>query len=201
MAARTSPATKSRVGHRKTRTWVDEATVADDVETYTDTGLDPGKRYYYILRAVNAVGPGSWTAFISSNSGVGPPEAPELTATAASRSSIDLSWTVPADNGTPITGYEIWQWNPDSDGNADTDDGVWLETNLLTGDRVSQLVTEFTVSALQPGTKYYYRIRALTAGDVEGAWSAEDADDAAPATTQGAVPQAPTALGANRWYR
>ena len=183
----------------ETRTWVDEATVADDVETYTDTGLDPGKRYYYILRAVNADGPGSWTAFISSNSGVGPPEAPELTATTASRSSIDLSWTVPADNGMPITGYEIWQWNPDPDGNADTDDADWVETNLLTGNRISQLVTEFTVSELQPGTKYYYRIRALTeaAGDVvNGAWSAEDADDAASATTQGAVPQAPTALSA-----
>ena len=34
-----------------------------------------------------------------------------LTATATSRTSIDLSWTVPDDNGTPITGYELERWN------------------------------------------------------------------------------------------
>ena len=97
-----------------TRTWVPapEATVADDVLTYTNTGLEPGKTYYYILRAVNSIGAGPWSAFVSSASGVGPPDAPVLTAESAGRSSIDLSWTVPNNNGTPITGYQIHRWIP-----------------------------------------------------------------------------------------
>ena len=76
-----------------TRTWVAEKTLADDVETYTDEDLEPGKLYYYILRAVNDISVGPWTPFVTATAAVGLPDAPELTATATSRSTIDLSWT------------------------------------------------------------------------------------------------------------
>ena len=171
----------------ETRTWVDEATVADDVETYTDTGLDPGKRYYYILRAVNSDGPGAWTPYVSAVANRGVPNAPVLTATTASRSSIDLSWTVPDHNGRPITGYEIQQWNGTN---------AWTATNLLAA-RVNEPFTEFTVTALTAATKYYYRIRALTADgtDLQGAWSSDtdpaSTQGAASATTSGDTPGAP----------
>ena len=110
-----------------------------------------------------------------------------LTATAASRSSIDLSWTVPDDKGTPITGYDIQRWD-------NTGDAWATGTNLLM-DRTTVSVTEYTDSngtvGLTPGTKYYYRIRALTGEGDEGAWSAEEnRDGAASATTHGGAPGA-----------
>ena len=41
----------------------------------------------------------------------GTPDAPVLTATAAGRTSIALSWTVPNDNGMPIVGYQVQRWD------------------------------------------------------------------------------------------
>ena len=136
-----------------TRTWVDEATFADDDElTYTDEDLEPGKLYYYILRAVNDISVGAWTPFVTATAEIGLPDAPMLTATAASGTTIDLSWTLPADNGTPITGYDIRQWDPPAGGTDD--DGEWGDTNLLVGDRASELVNEFTVvTGLAPGNR------------------------------------------------
>ena len=169
-----------------TRTWVPETTVAGDVLTYTDDELEPGKTYYYILRAVNSDGAGDWHPYVSAVAHIGVPDAPVLTATAASRSSIELSWTVPDNNGRPITGYEIQRW----------DSTDWATQNLLTGDRLGEPFTDFTHTGLTAATKYYYRIRALT-GDTEalqGDWSVEGASTqgAASATTDGDTPDAPT---------
>ena len=108
-----------------------------------------------------------------------------LTATSAGTSSIDLSWTVPEDNGTPITGYEMQRWN--SEGQPPAWDE---ETNLLTG-RAANSPTVFTDDTLDAGTTYYYRIRATTGGAAAGAWSAEDTQDATSATTDGDAAGAP----------
>ena len=70
-----------QIWNASTRTWVPEDTVGDDELTYTDEGLEPGKGYYYILRAVNGVGPGLWTEFVTAAAGVGLPDAPVLIAT------------------------------------------------------------------------------------------------------------------------
>ena len=176
-----------------TRTWVAEETLGALAESYTDEDLEPGKTYYYNLRAVSGEGPGPWTPFLAATAEIGVPDAPVLTATAASRRAIDLTWTVPDDNGRPITGYEIQRWNP----TANSDAGMFTAPNLLTG-RVNELVNEFTDAPtggdeLAPGSEHFYRIRALTGNDedLQGAWSAEDADSragAASATTLGDVP-------------
>ena len=56
----------------------------------------------------------------------GAPDAPTLTATAVSASEILLEWNVPADNGTPILGFVIQQWDPTVNTDADTDlEGAW----------------------------------------------------------------------------
>ena len=85
--------------------------MAADVVTYTDEDLEPGKtlllhpagrkQHWCLARGRHSV---------AATAAAGVPDAPVLTATAASRTSIDLSWTVPDDNGTPITGYDIQQW-------------------------------------------------------------------------------------------
>ena len=166
-----------------TRTWVAEASLAVDEFTYTDEELEPGKAYYYILRAVNAVGPGPWTAFVTTTATTGLPDKPVLTATAASDTSIYLSWTVPKDNGTPIIGYHVQRTlgTPIS----------WTNVEERT-DTNTDTVTEDTDTGpedgLEAGTKYFYRIRALTGDDDGSAYTAEDG------STKGAA-YATTALG------
>ena len=59
------------------------------------------------MRAVNSDGNGPWSANVSGVTTAGNPDAPVLTATALSETSIQLDWNTPNDNGTPIAGYEL----------------------------------------------------------------------------------------------
>ena len=186
-------------------TWVTVASPAADDTSYAHEDLAPGTRYYYVLRASNAIGNSDWSADVSGMTTGGNPDAPELTAMATSSTSVRLTWTVPAENGTPITGYQLVRWN-----NADP--GAWGTDNLLTGSALAntdaETVTEFVDTGLTAGTKYYYRIRALPqpidtdtppdgTTDDEG-WSADDTDDATSVTTPGntlTAPGTPTVSG------
>jgi len=163
-------------------TWALEADLADDVTMYKDEGLAPGTRYYYILAARNSSGYGAWSDAATGMTTAGNPDAPELTATATGSDSIKLTWMVPDNNGTTITGYFLQRW--------DSASSAWTAANLLGTD---QTVTEYEDTGLTAGTTYYYRIRALPqpidtdesgSTDNEG-WSADDMDDAASATTPG----------------
>ena len=142
--------------------WVVEATLGN-VDTYTDMNLDAGTKYYYIVRAINSQGAGLWSAFKSGTTTAANPDAPVLTATATGLTTVRLTWTVPDDNGTPITGYTLQRWDPDAGPPA-----AWGTDNLLgTGDTN---ITLFVDSGRMAGTTYYYRIQATVSGGT-GAWS------------------------------
>jgi hypothetical protein len=155
--------------------------VAEDLDDITTAqvveGFTPGVRYYFIARAWNSAGSGPWSQTVSEVALAGDPDTPELTATVVDGGEIKLTWTVPDDNGTPITGYELQEWG--------TDD--WTGINLLAGGL--PLLTEFTHSGLQSGTTHYYRIRAMPAADDNG-WSnaAMNRRGAPSAKTLGDVP-------------
>ena len=174
-------------------TWVLVTSPAADATFHTHEDRAPGTRYHYVLRASNAIGNSDWSDDVSGMTLAGNPDAPELTAMAASSTSIRLTWTVPDDNGTPITGYELQRWDPTASPAA------WDTNNLLaTGDTV----TEFVDAGRIPGTTYYYRIRAVpqpvdptpTVPEADRGWSADDMDDATSATTPGNTLGPPTAL-------
>ena len=107
---------------------------------------------------------------------VGTPAAPSgLTATAASASEIDLSWT---NNAANQTGFKI-----DQATSSDFTQGLTTAT-------VGANATTYSATGLSSNTTYYYRVRATNAnGDSANTSTAS-------ATTQGAIPAAPSGLTA-----
>jgi titin len=138
-----------RIWDSATSQWVAEATPAAADTSYPDEGLANGTTYYYILRAMNDDGPGPWTTYTSAPTGNATADAPELTATPASTTSIRLTWPVPNNNGADVTGYMLQRWEPDANGGAN-----WGDAVTITG--ADQ--TLFLDTNLMPGTTYYYRM-------------------------------------------
>jgi len=102
--------------------------------------------------------------------------APELTAQAADET-IELTWT-------EVSGaihYELWVWSSTAD---------WVR---LGGDNLT--APAFTHTGLDPGTAYFYQVRALDAAGEPGLWSQRisvtlPADLPAPVLTARALPGA-----------
>ena len=144
--------------------------------TLKNTGMTFGTTRYYRVAARNDRGLSAWSdppyAMATTLSGV--PGQPSLTVRATNANTIALTWTEPADNGDPITRYEIEQ-------SADGSVGSW--TALASP---SATDTSYDHTPLNPGTERHYRIRAVN-GTGNGSWST-----VRNATTPPAVPSAPT---------
>ncbi|MFM8911394.1 MAG: fibronectin type III domain-containing protein, partial [Flammeovirgaceae bacterium] len=114
--------------------------------SFSDTGLAADTRYFYRVRAFNAVGNSAYTAQASSTTAI--PAAPTTpTATAASSTRINLTW---ADNSNNETGFQI-------------------ERSLTAGSGFTLIATtganatSFGNTGLTVNTTYFYRIRAINA--------------------------------------
>ena len=155
--------------------WRHEGRTPDaETRTYKDTGLTFGTTRYYRVAARNSVTLGVWSDGVMTTTLSGVPGIPNLTVRAEDANTIALTWTVPADNGDPITGYHL-EWSPDGT------DGTWTRlSNPAAAD------TSHDDSGLDPGTRRYYRIRAVN-DTGEGSWST-----VRNAVTPPAVPSAPT---------
>ena len=127
-------------------------------QTFKQRGLQTGAIRWYRAAARNRSGLGLWSDPVMGQTVSGAPDAPTLRATTLSDYEIELAWTVPKDNGQPITGYRI-EHSPD--GSA----GSW---QTLAG--VSSDLTGYTDSTLPANTRRYYRIRAVNSVG-NGAWS------------------------------
>ena len=150
-----------------------------DAETRTlkNTGLSFGTTRYYRVAARNGVTLGEWSdPPVSAKTLAGVPGIPGLTAKATASDTIELTWTEPADNGSPIIRYEL-DWSPDGT------DGSWSRlTTPAAADK------SYNDTGLDPGTERHYRIRAVnSATPGEGSWSTVRS-----AVTPPAVPVAPT---------
>ena len=121
-------------------------TIATSVTStsFADIGLAPSTTYYYVVSAVNAGGESANSSQASSTTPSGVPAAPTgLTATAASTSQIDLTWT--ASGGA--TSYNVKR--------ASVNGGPY--TTIATG----VTTTGFSDTALFSGTTYYYVVSAI----------------------------------------
>ena len=181
---------------------------AADAKTYTDSGLTPGVKYYYALRASNSFGTGQWSDVVNAvATAANPDKITTLTPTATGENTIRLTWTEPANNGKTITGYALAKF---------VDGGTEWVPIPTTDYAATDTVTEFIDTGLTAGETYHYRIRALVETFVDTnddqdtsdeGWSAEDfaenasGEDDPPkgtvsATTHGATPSAPGTLRA-----
>jgi hypothetical protein len=127
--------------------------------SYVDGGLASGTTYYYTVTAVNDVGEGPPSAEVSATSAAASaPAAPVVTAVGQTRAA-HLSWTPPADGGSPITNYEVYR--------ATTPGGEGPQPIATLG-----TATSYQDGGLVAGSTYYYQVSAVN-GIGEGARSAE----------------------------
>ena len=125
-------------------TWAALATQAGT--TFANTGLTADTGYEYRVTAINASGSSATSSAITSTTLVGAPT--HFSATAASDTEVDLSWTAVAD----ATTYQVEQ---STDGQAWN---VLVPATPLTGSS-----TSFSDTSVSPGTSYQYRIEAINA--------------------------------------
>ncbi len=132
-------------------TWTILANIGNTT-TYSDTGLAASTAYTYRVSAINAIGTGSPsnTASATTQSATAPQPPTGLTATAASPSQINLSWTAPSSNGgSAITGYKI---------ERSTDSGTTWSTIVANSASTS---TAYSDTGLAASTAYTYRVSAI----------------------------------------
>ncbi len=147
---------------------------------YRDDGLSAGVTRHYRVSAINFSGAGDPSNVASATTEEvvpGPPRS--VTAVARGTSAIELRWRAPSSgDSTPITGYRIEV--------SRTGTGGWV---VLEADTESG-ATSFRHDDLRPNSTRHYRVAAINRAG-RGPWS-----DVARATTEVAVPGAPTGLGA-----
>lgn len=132
-------------------------TVNGDLLTQTVTGLTNGSAYSFSIVAVNATGTSASSAFetVTVSSAPSAPAAPTVT---VSGSSISVTWTAPAANGSTISGYNVYLVN--SSGN---DVGEPSSPSPATS-------TSLTITNVAAGT---YRVQVMAlAGSLQSARSA-----------------------------
>ncbi|MCY3784559.1 MAG: fibronectin type III domain-containing protein [Chloroflexi bacterium] len=151
------------------QSWTD-ASHSGTVRTDSITGLTRVTAYQFRVRAVNSVGNGGWSAIVSASTISGVIGTPTLTATVASSTQVNLSWTEPDGGGNAITGYDVEYKLATAQSWTDASHSGTVRTDSITG--------------LMRASAYQFRVRGRTSAGV-GPWAT------ASATTQAELPAAP----------
>jgi hypothetical protein len=118
----------------------------------TVTGLQNGTTYTFTVAATNAVGTGPASAASNAVTPSAPtaPAAPGAVSATPGLASATVSWSAPADDGSPITGYTITPY-------------VGSTPQTPTTIAGSPPATSATITGLQNGTTYTFTVAATNA--------------------------------------
>ena len=116
--------------------------------SYTDTNVDHGSTYYYVVTAVNSVGEGNYSEEVQSVIPATVPATPQnLVASLDTNMSISLAWDPPVDNGGAIiTEYRIYKSTINN-----------TEYELIS----SSTTPNYTDYLISEGQTYYYVVTAV----------------------------------------
>jgi sugar lactone lactonase YvrE len=133
-------------------------TTGSSTTTYAASNLQTDKTYTYVVKASFSSGgsPRSNTASATpdkdsvepASSSISTPSSPNLTAKVISETQINLSWSKPADGGSPISGYKI-EVKENSDSYS------------ILVDNTKSTSTTYSHANLTPDTKYTYKVSAI----------------------------------------
>jgi hypothetical protein len=128
----------------------------------TITGLTNGTAYSFQVAAINEIGDSAESSPSQSVTPATIPAAPSKPSVTRANKGVQIRWSTPADNGSPITGYKV----------------SWLKG--------SQTCTSSpcTVTNLQNGTRYVFSVSAINA--IGESASSENSVQVIPAATPGA---------------
>jgi len=134
-------------------TWTQIATPATNAIAYSNTGLSAATKYYYRVRATNAIGDSVFSGEAVATTLVTTPTAPSsLVASGVSSGQINLSWN---DNSNNETDFKLERKTGSG--------GTYSQIALLTANTVA-----YSDYGLTASTQYFYRIRANNAGGNSG---------------------------------
>ena len=120
------------------------------ITTYSHTGLQVSHMYTYRVFAINSIGIGNSSniATVTTVKVITVPSSVTLSANPSSSTSVSLSWTLPNDGGSAITGYKI-EYN----------NGTSQYNTLVTNTGNTQ--TFYIHKGLTTGKTYTYRVTAI----------------------------------------
>lgn len=134
-------------------------TAPSQVNSFPTTGLASASTYYFKVTAFNSGGSAS-SGSVSATTNLAPPANPSnLTATALSASQVNLTWT---DNSTvpQEDGFKIYRT---------TDDPSLIENpNWAWAYTAGQNATSYSITGLNPGTNYFFYIKAYNVAGQSG---------------------------------
>jgi fibronectin type 3 domain-containing protein len=158
--------------------WTLIAKTSANVTRYSDTGLEPGTKYYYRVQAFNAEGTSPYSNLVNATTRSATLNAPtSLEARSVSATQIDLTWK---DNSDNESGFEVFRRGGGS--------GTFVLIRT-----VSAGTTSFSDTGLTPSTTYEYQIRAVNEFAVSSTSTIVSAT-----TREATFMVAPSGLGASR---
>ena len=126
--------------------------------SYVDAGVDPGRRYVYRIKAINAAGTSDRSSWVRAYTPEAPEPSPQRPAkptgliSVFTHDSVTLSWDDPRDGAA--TGYVILRRD------KDIHPGGTFQT--ITAD-TGTAATTYTDHSAEPERRYVYRVKAINA--------------------------------------
>ena len=176
---------KGTVSGGESGTPVNATPLARTATTYTVTGLGNGTKYYFTVKAINALGlsAASHQASATPTTAATAPTAPRTLAATPGNASVALTWAKPASTGgKPVTGYNVYKGTLPGGESA----------TPVNSTPLAATATSYTVPGLTNATRYYFTVKAINVAGT-GAPSSETAATPEAGTT---FPGAPSNLKA-----